>query len=632
MSQGEEPPEEDTLNILIATDTHLGYGEKDPVRQNDSLQTFEEILQYARRFDVDMILLGGDLFHDNKPSRKIMHGCMQLLREYCMGDRPCQFQILSDQSENFPNRFSRVNYEDPNFNVSYPVFSIHGNHDDPAGDGYLSSLDLLSASNLVNYFGMTKNVDDIKISPILIQKGATKLALYGLGSVRDERLYRTFLNKKVKMLRPESSEDKEWFNMFVIHQNRVKHSATNYIPEKFLPEFLDLVIWGHEHKCEVKPQLMAAQDTYISQPGSSIATSLSEGEAEPKHIGILKIYKETFLMEKLPLRTVRPFYIDEVCLEDEDLDPTKPQTVETFLKQKVQEMIDDANRDYEERKKDEPELQKMLPLIRLKVEYTGFDLPNVQRLIGQKFVNKVANPKEILNFYKRRVAHKPSENKKADVDTAPTHSHGQNTARVEDLVKNILKEQKLDVLNKTRLGKAVKQYVEKDEKTSIKEFVEWQIKHTTESLIKRKETDADANIQMDTNSSGEEDRVNLSSPVSSSPAKGKGRAGSKPASKRRRQQFSDDDDDDDSFGEGDAEPQPKKRATKKAATKKTPVTVSKSKRTTSSRAAKQKAEPIVIDDSDDIEEIDSDEYVPPAKTTTSKKPAPRKTRRLPKGL
>ena len=26
-----------------------------------------------------------------------------------------------------------VNYEDPNLNISIPVFSIHGNHDDPAG-------------------------------------------------------------------------------------------------------------------------------------------------------------------------------------------------------------------------------------------------------------------------------------------------------------------------------------------------------------------------------------------------------------------------------------------------------------------------------------------------------------------
>ena len=31
-----------------------------------------------------------------------------------------------------------VNYEDPNYNISIPVFSIHGNHDDPAGVRYLT--------------------------------------------------------------------------------------------------------------------------------------------------------------------------------------------------------------------------------------------------------------------------------------------------------------------------------------------------------------------------------------------------------------------------------------------------------------------------------------------------------------
>ena len=34
--------------------------------------------------------------------------------------------------------FPAVNYEDPNFNVGIPVFSIHGNHDDPQGAGVVS--------------------------------------------------------------------------------------------------------------------------------------------------------------------------------------------------------------------------------------------------------------------------------------------------------------------------------------------------------------------------------------------------------------------------------------------------------------------------------------------------------------
>lgn len=74
-------------------------------------------------------------------------------------------------------------------------------------------------NGLVNYFGKALNVDDITISPLLIKKGKTKLAVYGLGSIRDERLHRTFLKKKVKMLRPKEDAD-AWFNCFVLHQNR----------------------------------------------------------------------------------------------------------------------------------------------------------------------------------------------------------------------------------------------------------------------------------------------------------------------------------------------------------------------------------------------------------------------------
>jgi len=37
-----------------------------------------------------------------------------------------------------------VNYEDENINVGLPVFSIHGNHDDPQGVGAVSRLSLCS--------------------------------------------------------------------------------------------------------------------------------------------------------------------------------------------------------------------------------------------------------------------------------------------------------------------------------------------------------------------------------------------------------------------------------------------------------------------------------------------------------
>lgn len=43
---------EDTIRILLATDNHIGYLERDPIRGQDSINTFREILQLAVKNDV----------------------------------------------------------------------------------------------------------------------------------------------------------------------------------------------------------------------------------------------------------------------------------------------------------------------------------------------------------------------------------------------------------------------------------------------------------------------------------------------------------------------------------------------------------------------------------------------------
>lgn len=79
----------------------MGYNERDPIRGKDSWQTFHEVMQIAKDQDVDMVLLAGDLFHDNVPSRKSLYDVMRTLRMNCYGDKPCELEILSDASENF---------------------------------------------------------------------------------------------------------------------------------------------------------------------------------------------------------------------------------------------------------------------------------------------------------------------------------------------------------------------------------------------------------------------------------------------------------------------------------------------------------------------------------------------------
>lgn len=60
-------------------------------------------------------------------------------------------------------------------------------------------MDLLSVSGLINYFGKWTDLTKITIPPIIIKKGETHLALYGLSYINDQRLSRLLRDFKVKL-------------------------------------------------------------------------------------------------------------------------------------------------------------------------------------------------------------------------------------------------------------------------------------------------------------------------------------------------------------------------------------------------------------------------------------------------
>src|SRR4051812_46828471 len=74
------------------------------------------------------------------------------------------------------------------------------------------------------------------------------------------------------------------YDFIMLH--RAAHAPTTYIPENFLDKFLHLIIWGHEHECLIDPVSNTEQEFDIIQPGSSVATSLVEGEAKQKYCNL----------------------------------------------------------------------------------------------------------------------------------------------------------------------------------------------------------------------------------------------------------------------------------------------------------------------------------------------------------
>ena len=74
-----------------------------------------------------------------------------------------------------------------------------------------------------------------------------------------------------------------------------------------------------------------------------------------------------------------------------------------------------------------------LPLVRLRVDYSGgFSTINSQRF-GQKFVRKVANPNDLLQFHKSATRRRREEADAADAEAA---ANARMAAEAEDALGN----------------------------------------------------------------------------------------------------------------------------------------------------------------------------------------------------
>lgn len=337
-------------------------------------------------------------------------------------------QVLSDHSRTLcagGSGFRRPNWEDPHLNIALPVFSIHGNHDEPGRDQMttgIAALDLLALSGLVNYFGKVDALSPpVDLYPVLLRKGSTRVALYGIGAMQDVALNHLFHKEQVLFRRPVATAaagggaapDATWFNVLTLHQNRNNRGRglKNCIPESALPGFIDLVLWGHEHDSRPEPEPSVSQKGFrVCQPGSTVATSLSPGEALAKHAVLLTVQGTQFKTESLALRCVRPLVIADLALSEaprSQLDPHAPDLaaqLRAYLMAQGSSLIKQAQSNLDalpEEMRPPPSMRK--PLIRMRVEHTGFPTLGNQRF-GADFTDDVANPDSMLLFYRKRVA------------------------------------------------------------------------------------------------------------------------------------------------------------------------------------------------------------------------------------
>lgn len=91
--------------------------------------------------------------------------------------------------------------------------------------------------------------------------------------VRDSRLYKLFSQRRIEFLKADAD-----VNVLIVHQNRIERTRKDFLPPEFIPNFFDLIIFGHEHN----PLLFAKNGQTFLQCGSTVRTSLCEAEMGKK--------------------------------------------------------------------------------------------------------------------------------------------------------------------------------------------------------------------------------------------------------------------------------------------------------------------------------------------------------------
>ncbi|EDO08286.1 DNA repair protein Mre11 family protein [Babesia bovis T2Bo] len=489
------------LRFMIFTDTHLGHKETDPIRENDSFNAFQEVLFLAKYLQVDGILHAGDLFDDSHPSRSVIYRTMELLRRYCRKSdltSPLPLNIRLPKScavRSETKRLEALKFIDGTITkeARVPFFVIHGNHDNPTTMNGLSPIDLLDVSGLVTFFGTVTDMTKVEVHPICISKGDIHLALYGMGWVKEEFLYKAFEENKVVFVPPVNTGI-SYYKVLLFHENRYPRrgvKAKDFIPEEFLPDWLDLVIWGHEHECLKFPMLSETRGFKVLQMGSTIQTSLATGEMEPKHCCLMEIGDDGVKFYPIYLETARQLHYSEISLCDIGVSPKGGEkdifkklvfTMDNILRNMperprtplcISAVADIVMPDKECELSEAIESAQAMPLVRVRVDHSGYDSIN-PRTFGARYVDRVANPNDLLRFWLKN----PVRPIKAKESPQSTHLDIRNT--VYPLVEEACR---LKLFLERDLNGAVERFAVGMENGAITDYISRAVRSMKEAVI-----------------------------------------------------------------------------------------------------------------------------------------------------
>jgi len=205
-------------------------------------------------------------------------------------------------------------------------------------------------------------------------------------------------------------------------------------------------------------------------------------------VGILEIKGEKWRFHPQRLTSVRPFLIRDVELaQATDIDITNEKEVTNFLAAQVEELIQEAKETFQ---------SDASPLIRVRVDVTGGVRLHPARF-GQLFVGKVANPKDILLFKKKKMATVAGGTRMEQEDEAEDALHDTlralNETNVGEIIRSLLKnkDKSLEFFPESEISEALQDFVDKNSKSAFNERITKWLKETHQLVLEQENLEAD---------------------------------------------------------------------------------------------------------------------------------------------
>lgn len=239
------------MKIAFIADLHLGFSFGNE-RGEESFENAEQAFKLALKEKPDLILIGGDIFHDKIPRQEVIGKAIELftkislkLKKVLLLKKITKDKQVIEKKELIPS-----------------IIGIWGTHE-RRHENSTNPTQLLGKAGLIHL---------LHTESILVEVGYEKIGIHGLSGVPDDCALDVLKNWK-----PEPFENAH--NVLMLHQNLAEliPAETNAISFKDLPEGFDFYLAGHFHWRveEQHPKTKAP----ILLPGSTIVTQLNQKEA-----------------------------------------------------------------------------------------------------------------------------------------------------------------------------------------------------------------------------------------------------------------------------------------------------------------------------------------------------------------